>query len=48
MKKKNHSRDFVQLDEVRTFTSKVTCAKEIAAARSECPAATRHIETVES
>lgn len=48
MKKKNYSRDLVQLDEIRTFTSKVTCPEEVAAARSECPAATRHIEAVES
>ena len=48
MKKKNHPRDFVQLDEIRAFTSQLTCTQEIAAARGQRAAATGNIEPVEA
>jgi hypothetical protein len=48
MEEKNHSRDFVELDEVRTFTSQLTRTEKVAPARGERSAAARNIESVES
>ena len=48
MKKKNHSRDFMQLAEVPTFAPEMTCTEEIASTRSQRTTAARNIESVES
>jgi hypothetical protein len=48
MKKKNYSRDLMQLDEVRTFPSEMARTEEVAAARSQRTPAARNVESVES
>ena len=48
MKQKDHSRDLVQLNEVRAFAAELTRAEEVATARRECTAAARNVKSVES
>ena len=48
MKKKNYSRNLMQLDQVCTFTSQLTCTQKVTPARGKRAPATGHIESVEA